>query len=134
MVFRLRTCLVDGSPTRNVITRKGISRAIKTVYYRPGRSVFAGLPKARAVIGVLALGCFVTGFITAWVLRTGFVMTQISWAQERMERKVRYWQGEAIHARAAAEPALRDPRCASPRHLRRGRRQGDRRAVIGRAS
>jgi hypothetical protein len=111
VVFRLRTCLVDGSPTRNVITQKGISRATKTVYYRPGRSlpgtVFAGLPKARAMIGVLALGCFVTGFITAWVLRTGFVMTQISWAQERMERKVRYWQGEAIYARAAAEPALR---------------------------
>jgi hypothetical protein len=63
--------------------------------------------KARAMIGVLALGCFVTGFIAAWVLRTGFVMTQISWAQERMERKVRYWQGEAIHARAVAEPALR---------------------------
>jgi hypothetical protein len=40
-------------------------------------------------------------------LRTGFVMTQISWAQERMERKVRYWQGEAVHARAVAEPALR---------------------------
>jgi len=44
--------------------------------------------------GILALGCFVTGFMTAWLLRTGFVMTQISWAQEQMERKVRYWQGE----------------------------------------
>jgi hypothetical protein len=59
------------------------------------------------MIGLLALACFVTGFITAWLLRTGFVMTQVSWAQERMERKVRYWQGEAIHARAVAEPALR---------------------------
>jgi len=57
--------------------------------------------------GILALGCFVTGFMTAWLLRTGFVMTQISWAQEQMERKVRYWQGEAIHARAVAEQALR---------------------------
>jgi len=57
--------------------------------------------------GILALGCFVTGFMTAWLLRTGFVMTQISWAQEQMERKVRYWQGEAIHARDVAEQALR---------------------------
>jgi hypothetical protein len=59
------------------------------------------------MIGVLALACFVTGFIAAWVLRTGYVMTQISWAQERMERKVRYWQGEAVYARSVAEPALR---------------------------
>jgi hypothetical protein len=57
--------------------------------------------------GMLALGCFVTGFVAAWLLRTGFVMTQISWAQEQMERKVRYWQGEAIHARAVAEQAFR---------------------------
>jgi hypothetical protein len=77
MVFRLRTGLDDGP------------RA------------------ARVMIGVLALACFVTGFITAWLVRTGYVMTQISWAQERMERKVRYWQGEAIHARAAAELAER---------------------------
>jgi hypothetical protein len=58
------------------------------------------------MIGVLALACFVTGFIAAWVLRTGHVMTQISLAQERMERKVRYWQGEAVYARSVAEPAL----------------------------
>jgi hypothetical protein len=66
-----------------------------------------GPPNVHAMIGMLALACFVTGFITAWLLRTGYVMTQLSWAQERMERKVRYWQGEAIHARAAAEPARR---------------------------
>ena len=66
-----------------------------------------GPPQARVMIGVLALACFVVGFITAWLLRTGYVMTQISWSQERMERKVRYWQGEAIHARAAAERAER---------------------------
>ena len=34
------------------------------------------------MIGMLVLACFVTGFITAWLVRTGFVMTQISWAQE----------------------------------------------------
>jgi uncharacterized membrane protein YciS (DUF1049 family) len=57
--------------------------------------------------GILALSCFATGFIAGWLLRTGFVMTQISWSQERMERRVRYWQGEAIQARAIAERALR---------------------------
>lgn len=93
---------------------EGISRAIKKVYYQPGKpgnlrtaAAFPGSPQARAMTGILALGCFVTGFMTAWLLRTGFVMTQISWAQEQMERKVRYWQGEAIHARAVAEQALR---------------------------
>jgi hypothetical protein len=57
--------------------------------------------------GVLALACFATGFIVAWLLRTSFVLAQISWTQEQMERKVRYWQGEAIHARTVAEQSLR---------------------------
>lgn len=57
--------------------------------------------------GALALACFVTGFIAAWLLRTVLVMAQISWSQERMQRKVRYWQGEAIHARAVAEQLMR---------------------------
>ena len=59
------------------------------------------------MIGMLALACFVTGFIVAWLLRTGYVMGQINWVQEQMERKVRYWQGEAIHARFVAEDLLR---------------------------
>jgi hypothetical protein len=59
------------------------------------------------MIGVLTLGCFMTGFIVAWLLRTGYVAAQVSWAQEQMERKVRYWQGEAVHARAVAEHLLR---------------------------
>jgi hypothetical protein len=52
---------------------------------------------------VLALGCFGTGFAVAWILRTAFKMAEMSWWQERMQRKVRYWQGQAIHARAVAE-------------------------------
>jgi hypothetical protein len=59
------------------------------------------------MIGILALACFVTGFIVAWLLRTGYVMAQITWAQQQMERKVHYWQGEAIHARSLAEHLLR---------------------------
>jgi hypothetical protein len=57
--------------------------------------------------GILALACFMTGFIVAWLLRTGYVAAQVSWAQEQMERKVRYWQAEAVHARAVAEHLLR---------------------------
>ena len=59
------------------------------------------------MIGMLALACFVTGFIVAWLLRTGYVMAQITWVQKQMEHKVRYWQGEAIHARSVAEHLLR---------------------------
>lgn len=57
--------------------------------------------------GMLALACFVTGFIVAWVLRAGYVMTQISWANKHMEHKIRYWQSEAIYARNVAGDALR---------------------------
>jgi hypothetical protein len=57
--------------------------------------------------GVLALVCFVTGLIVGWLLRVIVVMAQISWSQERMQRKVRYWQGEAIHARVIAEQLTR---------------------------
>ena len=57
--------------------------------------------------GILALACFMTGFIVAWLLRTGYVAAQVSWVQEQMERKVRYWQAEAVHARAVAEHLLR---------------------------
>jgi hypothetical protein len=57
--------------------------------------------------GVLALACFGTGFAAAWILRTAFKMAEISWWQERMQRKVRYWQGQAIHARAVAELLIR---------------------------
>jgi len=56
--------------------------------------------------GMLALACFMTGFIVAWLLRTGYVAAQVSWVQEQMERKVRYWQAEAIHARAVVEHLL----------------------------
>ena len=57
--------------------------------------------------GVLALGCFVTGFAVAWILRTALKMAEMSWWQERMQRKVRYWQEQAIHARAVADLLIR---------------------------
>ena len=59
------------------------------------------------MIGILALACFATGFIVAWIARTGYVMTQISWTSKHMENKVRYWQSEAMYARDIAGEALR---------------------------
>jgi hypothetical protein len=59
------------------------------------------------VTGILALACFATGFIVAWIARTGYVMTQISWTSKHMEHKVRYWQSEATYARDVAGDALR---------------------------
>jgi len=103
-------------------SQEGITRAITTVYYRaspPGNrrssAVFPALPPERAMTGILALACLATGFIIAWLLRTGYVMAQISWAQEQMERKVRYWQGEAVHARVVAEDLLRQLEAATGR-------------------
>jgi hypothetical protein len=54
------------------------------------------------MIADLVLAFLVTGFITGWLTRTVFVMAQISRSQERMQRKVRYWQGEAARARVKA--------------------------------
>lgn len=49
-----------------------------------------------------ALSALVVGFIWGWLLRTIIVMAEISFSQERMQRKVRYWQSEAALARALA--------------------------------
>jgi hypothetical protein len=57
--------------------------------------------------GVLALACFLSGFIAAWLLRTTSAMAQASWSQERLQRKIQYWQDEAIHARTVAEQVIR---------------------------
>lgn len=56
--------------------------------------------------GVLALGCLLAGFIGGWLLRTVYTLAHISWSQEQMQRKVRYWQGEAIRARDIAEQLM----------------------------
>jgi len=48
------------------------------------------------------LSAFVTGLVLGWLLRTVVVMAEVSFAQERMQRQVRYWQSEAALARARA--------------------------------
>jgi hypothetical protein len=50
----------------------------------------------------LAAG-FVVGLFAGWLLLTTFAVAAISRAQERMQRKVRYWQAQTASARTEAE-------------------------------
>jgi transketolase C-terminal domain/subunit len=50
----------------------------------------------------LAIGLFL-----GWLLTTTFAVAAISRAQERMQRKVRYWQAETTSARMEAERLAR---------------------------
>lgn len=56
-----------------------------------------------AVSEILAAATLVFGFVLGWLLRAIFALAAISRAQERMQRKVRYWQSEAARARVAAD-------------------------------
>jgi hypothetical protein len=60
-----------------------------------------------AVIVVLAPICLLLGFFAGWLTSAIFVTAQISRSEERMQRKVRYWQGEAARARAVAQQMAR---------------------------
>lgn len=67
--------------------------------------------------GLVGVSGLVAGFITGWLLRTVFVLAQISWSQERMQRKVRYWQSEAAYARdVAAQLDRRLAACPAAAH------------------
>jgi Flp pilus assembly protein TadB len=55
----------------------------------------------------LAMAFLVTGAVAGWVLRSAFVMAEISRSQERMQRKVRYWQCETARARSIAAQLAR---------------------------
>jgi hypothetical protein len=52
---------------------------------------------------ILGLAFLAGGFFNGWLARTIVVMAQISHSQERMQRRVRFWQREAARARAIAE-------------------------------
>jgi predicted exporter len=55
----------------------------------------------------LAVACLVTGFIAGWLLRSAFVIAEVSRLQERMQRKVAYWQRETARVRSIAEQLAR---------------------------
>jgi hypothetical protein len=62
----------------------------------------------RAVTVILPLAAaFVIGLLIGWVLTVVYAVAAISRSQERMERKVRYWQGETAKARMEAERLAR---------------------------
>lgn len=63
---------------------------------------------ARAVIALSIAAALVIGVVIGWALTASFALAKISRSQERMERKVRYWQAETALARAEAE-RLREP-------------------------
>jgi uncharacterized membrane protein YciS (DUF1049 family) len=52
-------------------------------------------------------GAFVIGLLMGWLLTAVFAVAAISRSQERMERKVRYWQAETASARMEAERLAR---------------------------
>lgn len=53
--------------------------------------------------GLLALAAFVTGSIIGCIVYAIYAMAAVSRSQERMQRKVRYWQTAASRARTRAE-------------------------------
>jgi uncharacterized membrane protein YciS (DUF1049 family) len=52
-------------------------------------------------------GAFVIGLLMGWLLTAVFAVAAISRSQERMERKVRYWQAETASARMEADRLAR---------------------------
>jgi hypothetical protein len=71
---------------------------------------------ARTMIAILALACFMSGFGAAWLLRLTFGMARASWSQERMQRKVRYWQDRAAQERALTERLIGQLAAGSGHH------------------
>jgi uncharacterized membrane protein YciS (DUF1049 family) len=57
-------------------------------------------------VAVMAVSLAV-GFAVGWVLTMVLNSVAMSHSQERMERKVRYWQAETARARAKAERLAR---------------------------
>ena len=50
---------------------------------------------------------FIIGALIGWVLTAVYAVATISRSQERMQRKVRYWQAETASARMQAERLAR---------------------------
>lgn len=54
-----------------------------------------------------AFAGFVIGLVLGWVLTTTYALAAISRYQQRMQRKVRYWQAETASARIEADRLAR---------------------------
>ena len=55
----------------------------------------------------LALACLLSGFVAGWLLRSIFIVAELSRMQERMQRKINHWQRETARARSMAEQLAR---------------------------
>lgn len=53
------------------------------------------------------VGAFLIGWFLGWLLTKTYAVAAISRSQERMQRKVRYWQTETISARMESERLAR---------------------------
>lgn len=53
------------------------------------------------IVGVAAVS-LATGIFVGWVLAMFMASAAMSYSQERMQRKVRYWQAETARARTRA--------------------------------
>jgi hypothetical protein len=56
---------------------------------------------------MLPMAAFLMGLFLGWVLTAVYAVAAISRSQERMQRKVRYWQAETASARMEAERLAR---------------------------
>jgi hypothetical protein len=60
------------------------------------------------VTAITALVSIGMGLVIGWCITAVVTSASISHSQERMQRKVRYWQAEAARARAEAEQLARE--------------------------
>jgi hypothetical protein len=63
----------------------------------------AALIRERHTMMAAAVASFITGAVVGWLLAMITASVAMSSSQERMQRKVRYWQAEAALARAHAK-------------------------------
>jgi nucleotide-binding universal stress UspA family protein len=52
-------------------------------------------------------GAFATGLLIGWVLTAAYAVAAMSRSQERMQRKVRYWEAQTAYANEKAERLAR---------------------------
>ena len=65
----------------------------------------------RAVMGVTvitAVFSIIMGLVLGWCITLIATSASVSRSQERMQRKVRYWQAETVRARAEADLLARE--------------------------
>jgi hypothetical protein len=65
------------------------------------------------VTGIVVVAGVIMGLFLGWCVTMVITLSMVSHSQERMQRKVRYWQAETARAQAEAD---RLAGAAAPRH------------------